>query len=477
MANLNHGGTSVTTAASWEATVTQNKKSAKYHFETSGKYVDQDIDLKVDVKTTSASKTSLGYGASVTIPEGWIDETTISNGVTAGSIDKTSIGYGEKATVNAGYIATKTEITNSIGAGTVTAGSGTITASVSGTKNASGQYPITGTAFEPTVTVGTAGYVSSTVGTKNKGSVGVSGSVEESTLSATSITPGAEQTVTIGKGYYPSQRTVTIKATSEGTGAVVAASATDPGTAYTSKKITLASGGYLKIDSGYIPNTKISLADLVPDEADIVAEESSPYILTGHSAYDNDGKLITGGINNGTITNNTSGGTSAATINRGKQIKIGAGYYGSDVYYTAQSNSGTVTISKQTGTSVDGYATANVSSGSASVTGKNFTPTVSIGTLDTTTQKYTISATGSTTVAGSATAGWVTSVSSATVGLTGGSITMNHAGAPTAALTSSSDTAKYPSGYSALTITSKAGYNHEAVDGTINVYQGVFTVE
>jgi hypothetical protein len=38
----------------------------------------------------------------------------------------------------------------------------------------------------------------------------------------------------------------------------------------------------------------------------------------------------------GTITNNTSGGTSSGTINRGNQIKIGAGYYPSDLYYTAK---------------------------------------------------------------------------------------------------------------------------------------------
>ena len=37
-----------------------------------------------------------------------------------------------------------------------------------------------------------------------------------------------------------------------------------------------------------------------------------------------------------TITNNTSGGTSSGTINRGSQIKIGAGYNPTDLYYTAE---------------------------------------------------------------------------------------------------------------------------------------------
>lgn len=40
-----------------------------------------------------------------------------------------------------------------------------------------------------------------------------------------------------------------------------------------------------------------------------------------------------------TITNNTSGGTSSGTINVGKQIKIGAGYNPTDLYYTAQAAS------------------------------------------------------------------------------------------------------------------------------------------
>ena len=41
-------------------------------------------------------------------------------------------------------------------------------------------------------------------------------------------------------------------------------------------------------------------------------------------------------VQKATITNNTSGGTSPETINRGKQIKIGAGYNPSDLYYIAE---------------------------------------------------------------------------------------------------------------------------------------------
>ena len=77
-------------------------------------------------------------------------------------------------------------------------------------------------------------------------------------------------------------------------------------------------------------------------------------ILSGYSAWV-DGEEVQGSIANGVITNNTSGGTSSGTINRGNQIKIGAGYYPSDIYYQAQENSGTLEI-EQAGTfSCDGY--------------------------------------------------------------------------------------------------------------------------
>lgn len=113
-------------------------------------------------------------------------------------------------------------------------------------------------------------------------------------------------------------------------------------------------------------------------------------LLNGYTAHDKSGAQITGNIAtktasdmivsggtvtapagyyasaqsksvaNGTITNNTSGGASSGTINRGSQIKIGAGYYSSDNYYTAQANSGTKAISQAGTTSVDGYAYVDV---------------------------------------------------------------------------------------------------------------------
>ena len=86
-------------------------------------------------------------------------------------------------------------------------------------------------------------------------------------------------------------------------------------------------------------------------------------IKIGKGYYASDTYYTAQDVANGTITNNTSGGTSSGTINRGKQIKIGAGYYANDAYYTAQSNSGTLTISASGTTSCDGYANVSVAAG------------------------------------------------------------------------------------------------------------------
>ena len=56
----------------------------------------------------------------------------------------------------------------------------------------------------------------------------------------------------------------------------------------------LVSGDYLYINEGWTDNVKISLAKLVPDGSDVKGH--SEYILSGHSAYDDDGTLVAGSI-------------------------------------------------------------------------------------------------------------------------------------------------------------------------------------
>lgn len=78
------------------------------------------------------------------------------------------------------------------------------------------------------------------------------------------------------------------------TAATFANSATS-GTTYTdisSSAPALISGDYLYINAGYTPAQKISLAKLIPDATNTNA--SAAYILSGYTAYDNDGALLVG---------------------------------------------------------------------------------------------------------------------------------------------------------------------------------------
>ena len=79
----------------------------------------------------------------------------------------------------------------------------------------------------------------------------------------------------------------------------------------------LVSGDYLYINKGYTDNLKISLAKLVPDGSDVKGH--GEYILSGHSAYDDDGTLVAGTIQSkAAATYNTS--TSDQTIAAGQYL-------------------------------------------------------------------------------------------------------------------------------------------------------------
>lgn len=53
-------------------------------------------------------------------------------------------------------------------------------------------------------------------------------------------------------------------------------------------------GGFLYLTEGYIENTKISLADLVPDAEDRITANAANYLLHGYTAIDNEGNEIVG---------------------------------------------------------------------------------------------------------------------------------------------------------------------------------------
>ena len=78
-------------------------------------------------------------------------------------------------------------------------------------------------------------------------------------------------------------------------------------------------------------------------------------------------------IKDGVITNNTSGGTSSGTIPAGKQIKIAAGYYSADHYYTAADSAGSLTRQAITGSLAvgaitDGYTAPTLATATTGLT-------------------------------------------------------------------------------------------------------------
>lgn len=64
----------------------------------------------------------------------------------------------------------------------------------------------------------------------------------------------------------------------------------------------LISGSGLYINEGYIENTYIPLADLVPDEANVIADENSHLIYKTVSVYDKDGNLVAGTMDDARIS-------------------------------------------------------------------------------------------------------------------------------------------------------------------------------
>ena len=124
------------------------------------------------------------------------------------------------------------------------------------------------------------------------------------------------------------------------------------------------------------------------------------YTLTeaGNFSFDSSTRKVTSGtagfmsantevytIPAGTITNpgtKPSSVNSSGTIDRGKYIKIGAGYYNTDRYYLAQDNTGTYTVSASgNNQNINGYAALDVAAGILVVSGGDLSAGTGYGTL------------------------------------------------------------------------------------------------
>lgn len=124
----------------------------------------------------------------------------------------------------------------------------------------------------------------------------------------------------------------------------------------------ISSGGYLKIDAGWIPNTKISLATLIgdfsSDDSKVTPTIAATTMLSGYKAYDEQGNVLLG-----QIPTKTSSNLSAS----GKTVTVPAGYYASQATKsvadagtaTVQPTAVTTAVTVGTTQSSDGYYTVS----------------------------------------------------------------------------------------------------------------------
>ena len=168
------------------------------------------------------------------------------------------------------------------------------------------------------------------------GKVGTSGWIPKNT----------EDTTTVDK-YYPIAEVSLGNTATEGKTYAVA---TGP---------ILKSGDFLYINEGYIKDTKISLADLVPDAANVVADDND-LIYKTVSVYDKDGALIAGSMQDATLKDITISNLKADSALTGSNIAVKDDNSGFTL-------TGTATISGEasTGVATTGYATTALTKSAA----------------------------------------------------------------------------------------------------------------
>lgn len=252
-------GDSWTDAASGEATGTKP---------SSGVYVQVDAPAVSKTLSVQGKVTVAGYGTAD------YHTKAAAQSITAGS-----------AAAATKYIPIKNAATPSI---TTTNISGTDAVTV-GTLS-SGYYPINATNVTATATmnIGTAGWY--TGGDSKSSKLAASRQVGKMAAAVFSVSGATVNCSTAG--YVPSGAVGTVDSATFANEATSGTTYTD----YSSSAPVLKSGDFLYINAGYTPARKISLAKLVPDAADVGAAETSANILTGHSAYNIDGKIVAGSM-------------------------------------------------------------------------------------------------------------------------------------------------------------------------------------
>ena len=198
-------------------------------------------------------------------------------------------GGGGKLTATANYSDTPTVTVTPTFSGTSLSNTITVTTTepASGTKYIKLEGASSSLSGKTTVTRGAVTY------TNSAGAI----AAHSGTTLSLSESSTCQPTVTIGAGTATTQYLVLTQGSIFAATKAAADSTYSSYTEISSDNVVVPSEGYLIIQKGwYETDQKISLATLVPNTANIPTSTSSPYILSGKTAYDKDGKLITGGI-------------------------------------------------------------------------------------------------------------------------------------------------------------------------------------
>lgn len=343
---------------SWEINA---NKAGKITALTEGKFLDRNIEVNVPAGSASVTAKTITTNPTVSwdstnkkIKATYSGSDTVNGSATAGWV--TSVSGATVSTTGTTNV-DPTTLDSALVAGNIKSGStifgvaGNLTGASFGTTSATrdGNTVSWGTGWI------TEGSSTGTTTSRTKGDGSVSATASGVTLgTAVTSAPSSGKYITVtgsgavstGTGWVTNGSTTSNTATKYYPIATASfANAATSGKTYTdvsSSAPVLVSGDYLYINKGYVDSDrKISLAKLVPDSATLVGTAAA-YLYKDYTAYDKDGTLITGTMNDATLG---ASATASATIDS------------ASFEYNSSSGKFDVTGSK----AISGTATATVS--------------------------------------------------------------------------------------------------------------------
>lgn len=419
--------------------LTLNSQSSVLALSTAGNFVNRNISVQITAKSGSASTpaTTIAQAPTITL-------TTATGSIVAEYNKSQSI----TPTVTAGWV-------NAGTAGTIsTTGSASLILPTAGIDLTNNQFSIT------------PGWIGATTALSVQT---VSMTATTASKSGTSFTQGI---LSVPTGYISA---TTVTCTSF-------ANSASSGTTYldisdTTGAPILASEGYLYINRGYTDNVRISLAKLIPDDANVSASDQ---LRSGYAAYDSAGNLITGNIpdkSSSDVTESTSNvivpsGYYASTVT----LALDVGDYSAGVTLSAVTVTPSVSI---TDASTYGFTTTQPSSG---------TYITIVPTADSPT--YSATATATISTAGYLAVGNKNTSQTATVGVyagtnyytpvitptfNGGELTVSSTNAITTNMATTSTSSYYIDAVAAITAT-RAQVNYNNAAGAIAAHSGATAI-